>query len=300
MTHFTKYMHIERYPSSEVDSINHGKVYIFPKLDGTNASLWVEPGEDGKMHLKGGSRNNVLTKEWDNQGFYTYALAQTQYLEYLRKHPMHIIYGEFLVKHTIKDYDVHAWGKLYVFDVLDTETGKYLPYEEYRDLLTPYGFNIIPPLAVGHNLPLRDEDIKNYLQNNHYLMIDDEHIGEGIVIKNYDYVNPYGRTIWGKVVNPTFKQNSKAKYKGGDAKTIEDVIIEKLLTEDAINHEVLKFKDEYGEIKGETYSKMLGLVWYGWMQDNWWNIIRLAGKSDLNFAKLHKKVIDVIKLYYPI
>ena len=57
---FLKYMHLERYGNEEVDGIEQGTTYVFPKLDGTNAQLWVDP----ERNLKAGSRNRKL--ELDN------------------------------------------------------------------------------------------------------------------------------------------------------------------------------------------------------------------------------------------
>ena len=53
---FLKYQHVERYGNDEVDGINIGTCYVFPKIDGTNASVWL--GEDGEIHA--GSRNREL------------------------------------------------------------------------------------------------------------------------------------------------------------------------------------------------------------------------------------------------
>ena len=39
---FVKYMHLERYGNEEVDGIEQGTTYVFPKLDGTNAQVWVD------------------------------------------------------------------------------------------------------------------------------------------------------------------------------------------------------------------------------------------------------------------
>lgn len=299
MTQFTPYQHIERFPSEETDGITQGEVHIYPKLDGTNSSIWVE-NDNGEYVLCAGSRNRKLSLDYDNQGFYKYALTQSKYKEYLVQHPEYIIYGEFLVPHTIKDYDIKAWNQFYVFDVYDTENHRWIPYNEYMMELKDYGFNIIPPLAVVTNPELTPEEISKYLESNHYLLVSDKILGEGIVIKNYAYQNRYGRQTWGKVVMPSFKDNSRAKFKGGAPKTIEDEIIGKYLTEGAVHHEVLKFIDEYGRINGPNYKKMLGLVWYGWMQDHWWDIIRMAGKTPINFSTLRHKVENIIKLYYPI
>ena len=43
MAEFQQYMHIERYGNDEVQGIDIGELTIFPKLDGTNASVWATP-----------------------------------------------------------------------------------------------------------------------------------------------------------------------------------------------------------------------------------------------------------------
>lgn len=61
---FIKYQHIERIGTSEVEGILDGDCYVFPKLDGTNASIWMDDAE-----LCCGSRNRQLSLENDNGGF---------------------------------------------------------------------------------------------------------------------------------------------------------------------------------------------------------------------------------------
>ena len=41
MTKFHKYMHLERFGTDEVDGIEFGQTYVFPKLDGTNGQVWL-------------------------------------------------------------------------------------------------------------------------------------------------------------------------------------------------------------------------------------------------------------------
>ena len=60
-----KYQHIERIGTDETDGILIGSVYVFPKLDGTNASVWLN--SDGTIGA--GSRNRTLSAQSDNAGF---------------------------------------------------------------------------------------------------------------------------------------------------------------------------------------------------------------------------------------
>lgn len=62
---FRKYQHIERFGTSEVEQIEIGTCYVFPKIDGTNSSVWLNDGE-----LCAGSRNRQLSLESDNAGFF--------------------------------------------------------------------------------------------------------------------------------------------------------------------------------------------------------------------------------------
>ena len=62
---FTRYQHLERFGTTDVLNIEIGTCYVFPKIDGTNACVWMSDGE-----LQAGSRKRKLTLESDNAGFY--------------------------------------------------------------------------------------------------------------------------------------------------------------------------------------------------------------------------------------
>lgn len=102
---FKKYQHVERYGTSAVDGIEKGECWVFPKLDGTNGSVWL--GMDGK--IRAGSRRRELSLEKDNQGFYASVLQDERIEQYLQKYPSHRLYGEWLVPHTLKTYRDNAW-----------------------------------------------------------------------------------------------------------------------------------------------------------------------------------------------
>ena len=67
MSEFIKYMHLERLGTTEVEGIEVGLTYVFPKLDGTNGSVWMVDD-----NLMAGSRNRVLSAGSDNAGFYAW------------------------------------------------------------------------------------------------------------------------------------------------------------------------------------------------------------------------------------
>ena len=223
MKGFYKYQHIERLGTTETQGIEIGEVWVFPKIDGTNASLWWDDG------LQAGSRNRHLSLDNDNQGFMEWAVGQEMFTRFFSAYSNLRLYGEWLVPHTLKTYADSAWRNFYVFDVVD-EDGVYMPYEEYRDILSPLGIEYIPPICRIKN-PTTDRLIAQ-MEKNGYLIKDGEGVGEGVVIKNYNYRNKYGRVIWAKIVRNDFK----AKHWGGDPteikerKEVEQSIVDKYVS----------------------------------------------------------------------
>jgi len=59
---FKEYKKIQALHKEECDGILHGTCYLQEKVDGANASIWVE---DGNIHC--GSRTRDLTKSLFNQ-----------------------------------------------------------------------------------------------------------------------------------------------------------------------------------------------------------------------------------------
>lgn len=189
---FIKYQHIERFGTDEVENIGLGTCFVFPKIDGTNGSVWL----DKNGQVCAGSRNRVLSLEADNAGFLDAIIKDPRIIGYLLRHPTHRLYGEWLVPHSLKTYRDDAWRKFYVFDVCNEET--YIPYNEYVPLLDEFGIDYIPLLAEVHNGSR--EQFYSLLDKNQFLIKDGMGAGEGIVIKNYSYKNKYGRATWAKIV----------------------------------------------------------------------------------------------------
>src|SRR3990167_8639243 len=108
---FQAYMHVERFGTSEVEGIEHGTCFVFPKIDGTNASVWL--GDDGEV--KAGSRTRQLSIGADNAGFLAWVQQQQASIgNYLRSHPNHRLFGEWLVPHTLKTYRQDAWRRFWI------------------------------------------------------------------------------------------------------------------------------------------------------------------------------------------
>ena len=127
---FKKYQHLEKFGTTEVNGVEIGLCHIFPKIDGTNAQIWW----DDLHGIQAGSRNRTLSLEKDNAGFFKWVLENDALCGMMNHLPYLRLYGEWLVPHTLRTYLDSAWRDFYVFDVMD-ENDRYLPYEEYKELL---------------------------------------------------------------------------------------------------------------------------------------------------------------------
>ena len=293
---FNKYQHIERFGTDEVENIEFGRCFIFYKIDGTNGQVYLDT--DG--NIKAGSRNRVLTLENDNANFYQYVLQNERIKKYLEKHPNHRLYGEWLVPHSIKTYRKDAWRRFYIFDVAlhkEDDTEEYTPYEIYQPLLEEFELDYIPPLAILKN-PTEESLIRCLEKTGQFLVEDGKGNGEGIVIKNYDFYNKYGRQTWAKIVSNEFKE-VHAKAMGADVVTqqqiIEEKIINKYCTEAFIEKEYAKIVNEKEGWRNQYIPMLLDRVFSELIKEETWNFIKEFKNPKINFKTLNALTIQKVK-----
>lgn len=287
---FVKYMHLERFGTTEVEGIEVGHTYVFPKLDGTNGQVWLE-GDN----LMAGSRNRVLTAEADNAGFYAWVQQQENLKAYLKKYPHHTLYGEWLVPHSLKTYRDDAWRRFYVFDVLDRASGGLIHYENYKDELNNFAIDYLAPLATIRNGSL--ENFLTCLDKNVFLIQDGKGIGEGIVIKNYSYQNRFGRVTWAKIISNAFKEEHHkamgAPVVGG--KILEDTIVDEFVTPHLIHKVHAKIVNEQGGWQSKFIPQLLGIVWHDLITEEIWEILKKHKNPRIDFGALNRLTTQKVK-----
>ena len=288
---FVKYQHIERLGVQETENILDGITHVFYKIDGTNGSVWMEDGE-----LKAGSRNRELSLENDNAGFYAYILQSDKYKKFFEQFPNHRLFGEWLVPHSLKTYREDAWRRFYVFDVMDAN-GKYIPYDHYHRELSEYGIDYIPPLAIGRNIT--NDNIYHMLEKaGQFLVEDGKGNGEGIVIKNYDWENKYGRQVWAKVIANEFKEIHHKEMGAPEingTQLIEEKIIEEFFTDAFIDKEKAKLELEVDGWSSQLIPKLLGITFYEFLQEELHHVLKKYKNPTINFMLLNKLAINKVK-----
>lgn len=288
-----KYTHLERFGTDAVDGVNIGECHIFPKLDGTNASIWLE---DGQMRF--GSRNRELELGDDNAGFALWASQQTNLLEMLKEHPDKRFYGEWLVPHSLKTYQEDAWRNFYVFDVTNAD-GEYLHYDEYMPICKAFGAAFIPCIVKAKN-PTYEVLVKA-TEGNRYLIKDNNGVGEGIVIKQYGWKNRFGHTAFAKLITNSFKDKHIAEMGGSvvSVKMVEDAIAEEFVTLHLVEKVVAKIRTEHGQFSAKNISQLLGTVFHDLVSEEIWEAVKKHKNPKIDFKTLNHCTIARVKALKP-
>ena len=296
---FRKYQHVERYGVTEVDGIEIGTCYVFPKIDGTNSSVWL--GED--WTLRAGSRTRELTTEADNAGFYAAISQDDRVKSFLQKYPNHRLFGEWLVPHSLRTYRDDAWRKFYVFDVCldtDNETGlEYIPYDIYKPWLDEFEIDYLAPIAI-----IKNGNYENFircLEQNVFLVKDGSGVGEGVVIKNYDFYNKFGRQTWAKIVTSEFKEKHHKEMGAPvfENKVVEQGIVDKYVTSALVDKEYSKITVECDGWSSRLIPRLLSQVFYALVTEEMWNIVKEFKNPKVDFKMLNAITIGKIKTVKP-
>jgi len=305
---FKRYEKVQRMDKrDEVDGIlETDQLYVFEKLDGANASVWID---DNELYV--GSRNNIVghmnlkTGQMHNEGFRglpDYVFKNVPIAKLLTNHPTWRLCGEWLVKHTIIYPNEHV-NKFYVFDVEDRETGEMLDYEVYEPFLELYDVLYLKPFA---NLDLRShacmrpprEVLSDLVGHTDF---GGKPQGEGIVIKNYGFVNRYGRQTYGKMLHKDFKTLNNKIFKDNINKMpIEGQIATKHCTFERVCHEADKVIDaNNGEpLSMKDMGRMIGTVYHDIITEDMWSILKKWKNPTIDFRKLRADITELTKQHF--
>lgn len=294
MNEFRKYQHLERLGTDGVQGIDLGQCHIFPKIDGTNASVW---NENGSMAC--GSRNRLLAIGDDNAGFLTWAREQDGLRMLIQDHPDYIFYGEWLVPHSLKTYRDESWRQFYIFDVYDRTIEKYLSYNIYSEILKRYNVAFIPCTLVATNPSY--EQLQQAMYLNTFLLKEGTGSGEGIVIKRYDFINGFGHTVWAKLITNTFKEKHILEMGGAVTSTtlVEEQITQEVVTKHLVDKVVAKIRNDTGEFSAKQIPRLLQTVYYDVIHEELWDKIKEYKNPVIDFKKLQHFCFATTKQQLP-
>ncbi len=128
---------------------------------------------------------------------------------------------------------------------------------------------------------------------------DGDGLGEGIVLKNYDFVNESGNTIWAKIVRDDFKQQHSREMghpEIDEAQCTEFMIVEKFVDSNLIEKEYAKIVNEKGGWDSKFIPRLLDIIYYELINEDMWEILKEFKNPMINFKALRNFVIHKIKI----
>jgi hypothetical protein len=307
MKTFHSYEKVERLEKSECDGILAGTCAVFEKLDGANAQIsWDEKNEEicffSRNRLLGHiTKESKLTECDEFRGFAKWVMEHFDALKsYFLSYPNVTLMGEWLVKHSIS-YGDEYWNNFYIFDIYNRATNTYIPYvlsgimpDVWNDLMS-LQFTLIPCDDVLYN-PTK-EMLQEYLKSPSMCK---SAIREGIVIKNYSFINKYGRTPYAKLLSTHFnevKTKKQAIQLAPDA--IELAIVDKYCTYYRVEKLCNKIKtNDSIELEMSHIPRVINTVWYDIITEDMNDILKKFKDPTINFKVLKKLVFEKAKEYY--
>lgn len=238
------------------------------------------------------------------------------------------IFGEWLVPHTVK-YEKQFYNRFYVFDLYDKLTRKFIPYltgENEGGILGK--FHIDPENFMSQRNETKNPwFILSQILNKHYkenIMhivphdnIDTQNVDkaiaqalelpdpcnakyrEGIVIKNYDFTNAYGRQEHAKVIHDMFSETKVKKITKDKDTTEAGVvrgIIERYFTFNRIEKNIHKIEmslEENATFSDKNFHQLIGIVFHDVISEELFDILKKFKQPTINFKLLFKEAANV-------
>ena len=304
MYNFKPYLHVERLDKDECAGLLQGQVYITAKLDGTNAVVWAD--DNGIVHC--GSRTRELSLGNDNAGFMAWIMQNSpgtiqEKIHFMCQDNPHLLfYGEWGCGRVgaIKKYDKIAQNRLWFFDAYNRNADEYVRWDRLCELLDIYGLDDYKVELLATLQDPSPQDIIDLANNNHFLL-DDETLGEGVVCKNYDFINKYGRYTVGKYVLDTFRPHkSNRVITPGE---IEQMFVDKYITVPELDKAKAKTElycgEDYDQIvnKNKFIGVFINIIWKDTLEENIVDFLKKQHNPVIDFGNLNSLCKQVCRKY---
>ena len=245
MSEQKKYQSIERYGKSNNEITARGSIVVWEKIDGANASF-MRVGDE----LKTFSRNQELTGEDGLGGFRKWVLESINVDRVLEGV---LYFGEWTNRHKI-NYGEHE-KNFFLYDVYDIKAERYLGIDSIRAEAFHLGLVLAPIFYEGEFVS--EEHLQSFVGKS---MLAPDGVGEGVVVKNYEYFDKHGNQHFTKIVSKHFQEISGVKVK--EMKSKPDVVtsfIQDTVTTARIEKMLYKLIDE-GKLKEDFAIEDMGAI----------------------------------------
>lgn len=271
---YRKYEKIHRLGKEETDGILDEELIVQEKVDGANVSIFWHKGE-----VRCGTRTRMLPLDESFRGFQETVRANPRISDFLADNTDLILYGEWLVKHTITYPDV-AYEKIYLFDIYSTKLDRWLNQGSVREVSEELGLQYPHVFARGK---LTLEEIQEFVGKSAIAPA-----GEGVVLKAENFVNKFGDHVYAKVVHEKFKESNAIVF-GGNNKHSETYwemyVVNKYCTVGRVEKIMQKLQSQTEErLDMQHTSQIAGTCYHDMITEEIWEIVKKV--PALDFKKL--------------
>ena len=239
MKEIKKYTDIVRYgKASTRDVLQVGDIIsITEKIDGANASFTYDV--DNPLGVSCYSRRLPLTADNTLRGFYGWVSDNIVPIKE-KLNPRYRYIGEWLVSHKIQ-YQEDRYNQFYMFSIWDEETEQYLSDDIVISEAERLGLKTVEYFYRGEFISY--EHMSSFIGKSNMTKV--PNMGEGIVVKNSNYFDNFGKQVFVKLVSEKFAEVQKQKLpKNPNINEKEVAIIKSILTKPRVEKLMLKLVDE--------------------------------------------------------
>lgn len=287
MSDYKTYPKIHRLGKEETDGLLDYEVVVQEKVDGANISIFQL---DGKLRC--GTRTRMLPEDESFNGFQEAVQSNLNLAMYFSRNPNHILYGEWLVKHTIT-YPDEAYRKIYLFDIYDKVNDVWLPQEDVKAEAEFLGLEYPHVFMVGK---VTEEQVNEFVGKSAIAPA-----GEGVVLKFANFVNKFGDHAYAKVVHQNFKESNAIVF-GGNNKHSETYwemyVVNKYCTVGRVKKIMQKIQSETEHrLDLEDIPRVTGSCYHDMITEEIWEIVKKVPMLDFRQLKRlsTKKFVQIYK-----
>lgn len=205
----SSYSKVWAFTHREASQLFDGEVIVQEKVDGSQFSFGNLGGE---LHCR--SKGQQVGVGGNQEGMFGKAVKTADLIFRTGTLPEGMVVRcECLEKpkHNTLAYNRVPVGNIVIYDITTEDgTEKYLPPRKVAEYATMWGLETVPLLYSG---PLTTEEFKSQLK---FWMEYMSFLGgckiEGVVVKNYNHVDGFGKSLCGKFVSSEFKESNGAEW----------------------------------------------------------------------------------------
>lgn len=275
MKEIKKYTDVIRYGKSGTqDVIKEGDyITITEKIDGANASFCIDI--ESSLGVSCYSRNQALSEDNRLRGYYDWILNNIVPVKD-KLNPSYRYIGEWLVSHKVV-YKQEAYYNFYLFSIWDEESDQYVHDDIVKREAIRLGLKTPEYFYEGEYISF--EHLMSFVGKSNLTL--DPDTGEGIVVKNVNYLDRYGKQMFVKLVSEKFAEVQKQKLPKNPNKDSTFILaIKSVLTKARVEKILYKLLDE--QLVDDDYGiKDMG------------NLLKLLGNRVLE--DIHKEEFETVK-----